>query len=415
MITTYNEAFTDTIENIKARNTPLYQSIHSKDFSSVFAGEFFKLSGVLEQKGLKDFKVRTTNGFTTIQPFNIASTLTFLKIHNEHLNADEFLTELFIPRDGYFEFGYLLSTQIESRLVISNEVEIHPYSAIVDKLSAINKNEIEKFLDNSSPELHINKNNLATLLIRIPLDNMVFEEDRVSEGLSSDKTPIPSLLAHEKLKEIRELISLISEGSIVILSSWGSYSDQRLDYFLGLRPNINRDYYSESGFSIFYRSCMTTTDWGKYNHIYDFILKSKSSTELKVALDRVYVSMANPDFMGKVLDISIAMEVMCVSGRGDNTYKVSNHMAWLCSDDYSERILIMKTIKDFYSLRSSIVHEGKLSTSTTKSYGGEVSLYNAVLLHVRTALVKLLEHGCKPDWNQVAANGGLLKPHATLL
>lgn len=397
------EVIRKIVDKIKKKEVPLYQAIPIKDFAITFASEFIAASEVLEKIGIKEFLVKTTNGFTTIQTFNIASTLTFLKIHNEHLNVDNFLYGIDEKKDGTFQFGYLLSSTINFSLKISDDIEIVPYRNARPNLTAVNRHEINDFLDHTSPEFNIKRDELAVILIKIPLQQMV--ADKAPED--DDMKYVPEMLVSQKLREVQELISLISNCAIKILASWGSYSDERLDYLLGLRPYKNRDYYSEGGFA-FFRSCMAKTEWNKSKEFFDLILKAEHSKELKVALDRIYSSMGNDDFMGKVLDLAIAMEVMCVSGRGDNTYKVATHISWLCSTDKNERLNIMKCIKDFYSLRSSIVHEGSYSKSATKAYGGEVQLYEKVLCYIKIALIKLLEFGQKPDWSEVAANGGVL-------
>ncbi|WP_374496941.1 hypothetical protein [Vogesella indigofera] len=402
-MTSCEEVIRKLIDKIKKKEVPLYQAIPIKDFAITFASEFIAASELLEQLGIKDFLVKTTNGFTTIQTFNIASTLTFLKIHNEQLNIDDFLSGIDEKKDGAFQFGYLLSSTIGSHLKISEDIEIAPYRDARPNLTAVNRHEINDFLDHTSPEFNINREKLAVILIKIPLQQMVF--DKAPEDY--DIKPVPGMLASQKLREVQELISLISNRAIKILASWGSYSDERLDYLLGLNPYKNRDYYSDGGFA-FFQSCMAETEWNKSKAFFDLILKAEQSKELKVALDRVYSSIGNDDFMGKVLDLAIAMEVMCVSGRGDNTYKVATHISWLCSTDKDERLNIMKCIKDFYSLRSSIVHEGSYSKNATKYYGGEIKLYDLVLRYVKIALIKLLELGKKPDWSEVAANGGVL-------
>ncbi len=402
-MTSYDEAIIETIGLIKEKNIPLYQAIPKKDFSIAFFKELIALSKKLEAKGLKDFKVRTTSGFTTVQTFGVASALTYLKMHNEHLNSEDFIANLGLVKDGYFQFGYLLSSTINEHLSLSDDINIYPYKEIEESISAINRSEIRDFLDHTSPEFIIHKDSLAALLINIPLLGMVFEGEKERDEISN----LPIMLANEKLKDIQELISLISDNAIEILISWGSYSDDRLDYLLGLTPNKNREYYSEGG-RTFFKPCMAKTRWDSSKEFYELILKNVHSKELKIALDRVFSSMSNTDFMGKVLDLSVAMEVMCVSGRGDNTYKVANHISWLCTQDPNERLKIMKSVKDFYNLRSSIVHEGKYSSSATKSYGGENQLYDVVLVHIKKALFELLKYGEKPNWNTVVANGGSL-------
>ncbi|MGB5408488.1 MAG: hypothetical protein WBN43_17075 [Thiogranum sp.] len=269
---TCDEAINEAIAHIKDKNIPLYQVIPKKDFSIAFAKEFIALSKHLEEMGLKEFKVRTTNGFSTVQPFGVASALTYLKIHNDHLNADDFLADLDSIKDGYFQFGYLLSAKIDHHLSISDDIEICPYKEIEEKISAVNRSEIRDYLDHTSPEFKMNRDKLAALLIKIPLERMIFDGDASFEGNSA----LPAMLANDKLRGIQELISLISDYAIEILVSWGSYSDQRLDYVTGMKPNINRDYYSEGGFA-FFRSCMAKTTWGNSKEFYELILKVEHS------------------------------------------------------------------------------------------------------------------------------------------
>jgi hypothetical protein len=406
-LTSLEKEFTNTVDQIKNKHIALYQVIPRKDFTFAFLRELTSLSKKLEKEGLKDFRVRTSDGMTTIQPFGIGSVLTFLKIHNENLNIDDFLVDLAVPRDGYFQFGYLLSSTINEPLTISDDMKIVPFKEIEKDLDVSTQNEFADFFMHTSPEFKMQKDNLAMILINIPLEGMVYQD----ETDSYDRVKLPALFAQEKLKEIQELISLISDNAVEILVSLGSYSDHRLNYLLGLKPVKNRKYYSESSFA-FFISCLATTEWKNSKEFYELILQVEHSKELKVALDRIFTSMSNNDFMGKVLDLSIAMEVMCVSGKGDNTYKVANHISWLCSQEPKERIKIMETVKNFYDLRSNIVHTGNntLSKKAVKLYGDETKLYELVLNYVKSVLIKLLKYGKKPNWNEVAAYGGLLNP-----
>lgn len=124
------------------------------------------------------------------------------------------------------------------------------------------------FLNHTSPEFSSRKGDLAVLLITIPILQMVF----TGEQKEDDMNHLPGMLAFKKLREVQQLISLASNRAIKILVSWGSYSDERLDYLLGLRPSKNKEYYSESGFSFFQR-CMAETEWEKLKNFFDLILK----------------------------------------------------------------------------------------------------------------------------------------------
>lgn len=175
-MTSFDEVIKATIEGIKGKNIPLSQAIQSKNFVRNFFEDFLTLSKKLEGRGLHDFKIRTINGFSTVQPLAIGSALTYQKILNEDFNINKFLLDLGTPRNGYFQFGYLVSSQIDQGLSITDEIGIYPFREVEKQISAINHSEILNFFAHTSPEFVIHRDKLAVLLIKIPLKTMVLED-----------------------------------------------------------------------------------------------------------------------------------------------------------------------------------------------------------------------------------------------
>ena len=58
----------------------------------------------------------------------------------------------------------------------------------------------------------------------------------------------------------------------------------------------------------------------------------------------------------RVLDISIALEILCGVGRGEIRFKLWSRAGWYLRSNARERVKIKKDLCDFFDLRSKIVH-----------------------------------------------------------
>lgn len=101
----------------------------------------------------------------------------------------------------------------------------------------------------------------------------------------------------------------------------------------------------------------------------------------------------------KVLDISIALEILYRLDRNEITHKLSTRAGWYLGSDASERLQIKKTISDFYGFRSAIIHGRRINKSDRNS-----NIRGQVFDIARETLLKHLSGGNMPDdqnWNKI--------------
>ena len=118
-------------------------------------------------------------------------------------------------------------------------------------------------------------------------------------------------------------------------------------------------------------------------------------TRLSASLSRIG-PLAQQD---RVLDISIALEILCRLDRDEITYKLSTRVGWYLGSDTGERLRIKKTISDFYGFRSDIVH-GRHTNKPTRNR----EMHGETFDVARKTLLKHLSTGRMPNdqhWNEI--------------
>ena len=120
-------------------------------------------------------------------------------------------------------------------------------------------------------------------------------------------------------------------------------------------------------------------------------LSNADRNTLALAITRLSTSLSRSGILAaqdRVLDISIALEILYRPDGGEITYKLSTRTGWYLGKDIDERLRIRKVISDFYSSRSAIVHRGK----ATDHHALVPALETA-----RKTLLRHLERGGVPD------------------
>ena len=103
----------------------------------------------------------------------------------------------------------------------------------------------------------------------------------------------------------------------------------------------------------------------------------------------------------KILDVAIVLERMYELDGGEISHKMRTRSSWFLGRDAEERLRVMKTVKEFYSVRSKIVHSGTRKLSAEKY---RESFDTGFDLAART-LFKLLEEGSPCDWEELVIAG----------
>ena len=125
---------------------------------------------------------------------------------------------------------------------------------------------------------------------------------------------------------------------------------------------------------------------------------------LALATTRLSASLSRSGFLAsqdKVLDISIALEILYGLDHHEITYKLSTRAGWYLGSCPKERLRVRKEISDLYENRSAIVHSGKLKKSDQSK---EHEIREKALDIARETLLKHLARGNVPgdsDWPKI--------------
>ena len=117
-------------------------------------------------------------------------------------------------------------------------------------------------------------------------------------------------------------------------------------------------------------------------------------TRLSTSLSRSG-SLATHD---RVLDISIALEVLYQLDAPEITYKLSTRAGWYLGCNANERLQIGKTMRDLYGFRSDIAHGRGVKKSDLDR------IHDQALSITRDTLLKHLSRGRPPDkpyWDKI--------------
>ena len=103
----------------------------------------------------------------------------------------------------------------------------------------------------------------------------------------------------------------------------------------------------------------------------------------------------------KILDVAIALERMYELGGGEISHKMRTRASWFLGRDAEDRVRVMESVKEFYSVRSKIVHSG---TRKLPAERYRESFDTGFDLAART-LFKLLKEGPPCEWEKLVIAG----------
>ena len=103
----------------------------------------------------------------------------------------------------------------------------------------------------------------------------------------------------------------------------------------------------------------------------------------------------------KILDVAIALERMYELDGGELTHKLRTRSSWFLGRDAEDRVLVMKSVAEFYGVRSEIVHSRKRKLSPERYRKAFDTGFD---IAART-LFKLLNDGPPSDWGRLVIAG----------
>ena len=153
---------------------------------------------------------------------------------------------------------------------------------------------------------------------------------------------------------------------------------------------------------------------GHAKHLYEVLANSDSSftSKLQIPITRWMMSKANTNYVSQMIDLGIALESLYLSGISSKTelsFRFSLHAAFYLASDRKDRKRLLTEFKEIYTWRSKAVHSGELGREV--KFGGKSVPTSEFIKRAqelcRQSIMKVLEDGRFPDWNDLILRGGI--------
>ena len=103
----------------------------------------------------------------------------------------------------------------------------------------------------------------------------------------------------------------------------------------------------------------------------------------------------------RILDVAIVLERMYELGGGEVSHKMRTRASWLLGTDPESRLRVMKSVAEFYGIRSEIIHNRKRQAPAERYRAAFDTGFD---IAART-LFTLLEAGPPRDWEELVITG----------
>ena len=131
---------------------------------------------------------------------------------------------------------------------------------------------------------------------------------------------------------------------------------------------------------------------------------------LALAITRLSESLSRTGMLAgqdRVLDVSIALEILYRLDQQEITYKLSTRAGWYLGNDVDDRVETRKAIAKFYGLRSQIIHGASAKRGRKQKRSNpkdERQIREQAFQVARATLLRHLERGRVPaegDWSEI--------------
>ena len=103
----------------------------------------------------------------------------------------------------------------------------------------------------------------------------------------------------------------------------------------------------------------------------------------------------------KILDVAISLVRMYELGGGEISHKMRTRSSWFLGGDAEDRLRAMRSVAEFYRVRSEIVHKGKRKSPTDRYR----EAFDKGLDIAARMLFKLLKDGPPGGWEELVISG----------
>ena len=204
----------------------------------------------------------------------------------------------------------------------------------------------------------------------------------------------------EDIEVCLDLLSIATRHFLDLLSV-----KHRGDKFMeDLDPNFQQS--PPLGFKPSYpwkKKVLTAQDAARFeNLLRDWINFNQNRSLLGFAIRRLASSVSRGGRFGLqdgILDISIALEILYQTGNMELSYKLATRAGYFLEADIERRNKVFQKVREFYKIRSLIVHGGNQDAEKLKE------AFDEGFALARDTLLKILCKGWPKDWDELVMSG----------
>jgi hypothetical protein len=344
--------------------------------------------------------VNTENGEYGFHPFMVAPDLVHIAFKRGVKAALSYFSKMTrLPyADGY-------STILLLGIDLENSFEIYPGVTIVRIENLPSSNAKGHYVGDES-KWHFN--NPYSSFISAPKCALVrkMRIEPLTYLAGNDPENKKPLESDELFKEIALLLTLVGPSPILTSVHWFEFDDQDLQ---GAKQG-GSGWHNYEIFPIILPKSLPVANESICSSISSYYKMSDSKTKerINVSLERLSTALRRRSSGDAALELSIALETIFAEDYGENTFKIGLRAALLISNEIEQRKRVRSVISALYKQRSQLVHRG-VNSETAKIKGFEPVSSNELIkesaIYVSRAIVKVLEIGSIPDWNEYELKG----------
>ena len=210
--------------------------------------------------------------------------------------------------------------------------------------------------------------------------------------------------------EFCRALSLACNSAIQISLRWSFLAQDKLFNLNGFGVSGTSRKSDADSFRGFTEAGETQIDKAKC--LYDRLvnLDSNVKEKLQIPIDRWIKSKTGGNPVNKMIDLGIAFEALYLSEikeRIELSFRFRLHASWHLGKDKEHRKELLTKFGQIYGCRSQAVHSGKLDEKV--KFGGERVPISEFIEKAqdscRESIMKILEDGRFPDWNDLILGG----------
>ena len=296
-----------------------------------------------------------------------------------------------------YEIALFCGLEVKKRIELEGEVFLASYDEIVE-LGLIREPKERGPWNDHLPDYRAMG---AVALVRpIEWGPGITSPKTFKDMSSAPKINFSYLNKQENIEVCLDLLSIATRHFLDLLSVEHRgdkfMEDLDPDFQKGPPPSFKRSYPWK-------KKVLTAQDAARFeNLVRDWINFNQNRSLLGLVIRRLASSVSRGGRFGlqdRILDISIALEILYQIGNMELSYKLATRAGYFLEVDVKRRNEVFHRVKEFYKMRSSIVHGGNQDAEKLKE------AFDEGFALASDTLLKILCKRWPKDWDELVMSG----------